>query len=152
VTTFVITVVMSSSPAKKPVPVYLRGLPAELVRDAKAAAARRGVTLAGYVADCLARARAVGPGQAADEPDRLHDELRWFERARRRLVEQYPGQFVAILDRKVIDHDVEFEALAQRVFAAYGTRDVLMPQLPGAAGAGSKRPLRLRSPRLVRRA
>ena len=47
---------MSSSVGKKPVPVYLRGLPPELVREAKAIAARRGVTLASFVAESLARA------------------------------------------------------------------------------------------------
>lgn len=55
-TTFVINVVTMATPQKKPVPVYLRGIPTELVREAKAAAAKQGVTLAGFVAQTLARA------------------------------------------------------------------------------------------------
>jgi len=150
---------MSSSSAKKPVPVYLRGLPPEVVREAKAAAARRGVTLAGYVAECLSQARNKSSAATTRSggSERLQDELRWFQRARQRLSEQYAGQFVAIVDRSVVDHDADFEALAERVFTTYGTRDVLMPQLPSgsgrpAAGSTSKTPLRLRSPRVLRRA
>jgi heme exporter protein D len=49
-TAFVIYVVMASEQTT----LYLRGLPRQLVREAKAAAARRGSTLAALVSDSLA--------------------------------------------------------------------------------------------------
>jgi Family of unknown function (DUF5678) len=142
-TTDVINVVMSSSVANKP--VYLRGIPSDVVREAKAAAARRGVTLAGYVADALGRAvkqRDAAPDSASD----LSREQRWYERQRERLVRDYDGEYVAIIGQSVIDHDADFEALAERVFASHGARNIFMP-LVGSA----RRVVRVRSPRVQRR-
>jgi hypothetical protein len=52
---------------------------------------------------------------------------------------------VAILNRKVVDHDREFAGLAQRVFAKYGVRSIAMPQV-----TAQERVVHLRSPRLAR--
>lgn len=132
-----------STATKKP--VYLRGIPEGVVREAKAAAARRGVTLAGFVAETLARA--VKQREAADEAsDALNDEMRWYERNRARLVRDYDGEYVAILDRRVLDHDANFEALAERVFAREGVRSIFMPRV-----SADEPKLRVRSPRLGRR-
>jgi len=158
---------MSSSGGKKPVPVYLRGIPAELVREAKAMAARRGITLAGFVAHALARAiqepepadeaapqrRTLtpvppAPESGADEGD-LSREVRWYERTREHLARQYAGEFVAIIDNRVVDHDPHFDALAERMFAQYGTRSIFMPEVQAHS---SDPKLRLRSPRIARRA
>lgn len=132
---------MPASPAK---PVYLRGLPSEIVREAKAAAARRGVTLAGYVADALARAVQQRDTDVEGSAD-LSRERRWFERQRERLCREYGGEYVAILDRAVVDHDADFEALAERVFAKHGARSIFMPLV-----AKANRPARIRSPRTRR--
>jgi hypothetical protein len=127
--------------------VYLRGLPAEIVREAKAAAARRGVTLAGFVAETLARALEQHEAQPrSDDGGDLRREQRWFERQRERLARNYAGEYVAIVGEAVLDHDQDFEALAERVFTSEGVHDVFVP-LVGA------RPLaaRVRSPRVQRR-
>lgn len=151
-TTYVINVVMAAGPKKKPVPVYLRGIPAELVREAKAQAARRGVTLAGFVADTLARAiyepATVLDGNSAHEAsgEELEAEVRWFEQNRDQLVRKYDGQFVAIVKQRVIDHDAAFEALAERIFKLRGARDTFMPEV-----RAQKQTMRLRSPRVTRR-
>jgi hypothetical protein len=145
---------MSVAPRKKPVPVYLRGIPAEIVREAKAQAARRGVTLAGFVADTLARAIyepakvvAAKTTTVAEPPDEdLEAEARWYEQNRDQLVRRYDGQFVAIVKQRVIDHDVAFEALAERIFELRGARDTFMPEV-----RAQKRTMRLRSPRITRR-
>jgi hypothetical protein len=134
---------MSSSAVKKP--VYLRGLPSDVVRDAKAAAAQRGVTLAGFVAETLARAVRQREPSAETTAD-LNSDMRWYERNRERLAREYPGEYIAIIDRKVVDHDASFEALAERVFAREGPRNIFMP-LVGAP----KRPARVPSPRQSRR-
>jgi hypothetical protein len=141
-TTCVINVVMSSSPAKRP--VYLRGIPSSVIREAKAAAARRGITLAGFVADSLARAL-QDPMQDSEQIDDLSREMRWYERNRERLVREYAGEYVAILDNAVIDHDPDFEDLAERVFAREVGRNVFMPQV-----VANPRSLRVASPRVSR--
>lgn len=142
-TTDVINVVMSSNAASKP--VYLRGIPSDVVREAKAAAARRGVTLAGYVAEALGRA--VKQRDAAGDPaSDLSREQRWYEKQRERMLREYGGEYVAIIGQSVIDHDQDFEALAERVFASHGARNIFMPLV------SSGRPVaRVRSPRVQRR-
>jgi hypothetical protein len=149
-TTYVISVVMSSSAAPKP--VYLRGLPNELVREAKALAARRGVTLAGFVADTLARAvreqgRRVRQGNVEQRADDLSDEMRWYERHTQRLAREFPGEYLAIVGNRVLDHDASFEDLAERVFASADVGNVFMPRV--AAGTNL---VRVRSPRQSRTA
>jgi hypothetical protein len=140
--TDVIYVVMSSSAAKKP--VYLRGLPSDVVRDAKAAAAKRGVTLAGFVAETLARALRQRDTSAESTAD-LNAEMRWYQRNRERLAREYAGQYIAIVEGKVVDHDASFEPLAERVFAREGARNIFMP-LVGAP----KKPVHVPSPRKPR--
>jgi hypothetical protein len=133
---------MSSSAIKKP--VYLRGIPSDVVREAKAVAARRGISLAGFVADTLARA-VLEQGSARERGDDLSAEMRWFERQRERLAREYGGEYVAIVDNRVLDHDEDFEALAERVFAKEGVRNIFMPRL-----TAGERTVRARSPRLSR--
>jgi hypothetical protein len=109
-------------------PVYLRGIPSDVIRDAKVAAARRGITLAGFVAGTLSRAmrEADDAGQEVDDLDR---EMRWYERNRERVTRAHGGEYVAIVGAKVIDHDRDFERLAKRVFARTGVRNVFMPHV-----------------------
>jgi hypothetical protein len=143
-TTSVISVIMPNT-AKKP--IYLRGIPSDVVREAKAVAARRGVTLAGFVADAIARALREPAGNAVTGDDELGKDMRWYERNRERLTDEFTGgQYVAIVDARVIDHDADFEALAERVFAREGQRDVFMPRL-----GTEQTPLRVRSPRSATR-
>jgi len=40
-----------------------------------------------------------------------------------------PGQYAAILGDKVIDHDPDYSALAERVFSKYGVRSLYMPKV-----------------------
>lgn len=140
---------MSSSIPKKP--VYLRGLPSDVVREAKAVAAQRGVTLAGFVAETLAHAvrRGEPSGQSnAESTADLSADMRWFEKQRERMEREYAGEYVAIIERKVVDHDASFESLAERVFEREGARNIFMP-LVSAAGR-EKRKLRVPSPRQTR--
>ena len=45
------------------------------------------------------------------------------------LLRQYEGKYVAILDQRVIDSDVDFSRLAERVFKCVGYRDIYMPKV-----------------------
>jgi antitoxin component of RelBE/YafQ-DinJ toxin-antitoxin module len=123
--------------------LYLRGMPESLVREAKAVAARRGITLTELVREAL---RGV-VGEAADPGDEraLEESVRWYRANRGRLLRHYRDQYVAIEGKKVIDHDRDFDALARRVFARLGNRPVFMPKV-----TGTERVARLPSPAIVR--
>lgn len=162
-TTYVSYVVMRPSSSSKP--VYLRGIPAHVVREAKAVAARRGITLAVFVTEAIVRAIRQSQEQAPrehaatldtdspdpldldldldDKADDLSSEMRWFEQHRERLNRELSGEYAAIIEHEVVDHDADFDALARRVFAKHGLRNVFMPYV-----GTQVRPLRVRSPRM----
>ncbi len=122
--------------------LYLRGLPEGLVREVKATAARRGMTLTALVAEAL---RGIaGTERPAEARDDLTASMRWYERNRRKLLRRYRGEYVAILSGKVLDHDRDFHALASRVFGRLGPRPVFMPKV-----TAEERVVRLPSPLLV---
>lgn len=108
--------------------LYARGVPSELVRAAKATAARRGMTLTALVIEALGDAvRAEGSAERRAEPD-LQADQDWFAANRRALEDRYAGQYVAVVDGEVVDHDPDFAPLARRVLARFGRRPVLMPR------------------------
>jgi len=59
--------------------------------------------------------------------------MEWYAENRARLLRRYPGQYVAIVGRAVIDHDRDFEALADRVFGRLGVRPLFMPRVTSDA-------------------
>lgn len=124
--------------------LYLRGMPRALVREAKVAAAQRGVTLTRLVADALSSALGAS-GRAVEEPS-LAVDIAWYEANRSRLLARYRGDYVAIADGEVMDHDSDFEALAERVFAKVGARAIFMPRVEAG-----ERVRQLRSPRVSRK-
>ena len=123
--------------------LYLRGMSTRIVREAKAAAARRGSTLAAFVSDALDRN--FHENADGDDSEALRDAMRWYEKNRPRLLSRHRGEYIAIVERRVIDHDRDFEALADRVFTRLGLRSVFMPRVE----AGEPR-ARVRSPRVRR--
>lgn len=108
--------------------LYLRGVPRKLVREAKAEAARRGMTLTAFAKEALARALGRASEEDEDAIRPIRPDLDWFEANRTRLHRRYPNEYLAIISRKVVDHDVSFEALARRVFAKYGLKSIAMPK------------------------
>jgi hypothetical protein len=121
--------------------LYLRGVARHVVREAKAAAARAGKPLGRWVSEQLAQV--TGAAVRGPSGDSLHAEMMWFEANRRQLEREYAGEYVAIVDQRVIDHDPEFASLAQRMFERFGVRSICMPKV----GRGE---VRLRSPRRAR--
>jgi hypothetical protein len=66
------------------------------------------------------------------EPERLRyieHQGELFEAAKPALIEQYLGEYVAFEDGQVLDHDVDRQALAARVYEKYGYRDFLMKKV-----------------------
>lgn len=109
--------------------LYLRGVPRQLVREAKAEAARRGMSLTAFAKEALAKALGTTAGEDEDEIQSIRPDLDWFEANRRRLAKRYRDEYIAIINRKVVDHDPDFGALAQRVFAKHGVRSIAMPKV-----------------------
>ncbi len=124
--------------------LFLRGVPREVVREAKAAAAREGATLGAFVAHALRRRLAAGAAPDADGAS-LEASERWYGRNAQRLLRRYPGKWLAIIDERLVDSDADWEALSDRVFDRFGVRSFFMPR----AEAG-ERVVKLRSPRVVR--
>jgi hypothetical protein len=118
---------MVSSPAKKR-SVFLRGIPAHVIRETKALAARRGQTLSGFVVEALERA-IQDTSTGAEQADDLTSEMEWYERNRNRLTNDFPGEYLAIVDRRVVDHHEDFQTLAERIFKQYGARNIFMPRV-----------------------
>ena len=121
--------------------LFLRGMPRAVVRGAKAEAARRGEPLGSVVSDALVR---MLGGDSADE-NVLAEDMAWYQSNRERLLRRFAGEYVAVVARRVVDHDRHFDRLAQRVFARHGVRPIFMPRV-----SREDRVHRLRSPRLDR--
>jgi len=124
--------------------LFLRGMPTGLVRQAKAAAAHRGETLTTIVSEALARSLGVERGPA-EQTDELRRDMAWYRENQATLLRRYRGEYVAIVDAAVVDHDRDFSELATRVFARYGNQSVYMPRVQDAEPT-----MRVRSPRRAR--
>ncbi len=129
-------------PARKV--LFLRAMPTDLVREIKALAARRGQTLTTVVAEALARSLGVEAGGA---PDELAADMAWYAAEHPKLASRYGGEYVAIVDRAVVDHSRDFDVLARRAFATYGHRSIFMPRVVAQVVPE----VRVRSPRRVAR-
>ena len=95
------------------------------MRLAKAEAARRGESLGRVVTGALEKAFA----HPSIDTDDLDADVAWFDAHAAALRRKYDGQFVAIVDTRVVDHDSDFDRLARRVFAKLGTRSIFMPRV-----------------------
>lgn len=127
--------------------LYLRGIPRTLVREAKSEAARRGMSLTAFAREALAKALRTRVART-EEPEGIEvirPDLDWFEKNRKRLLRRYRNEYVAIVNRKVVDHNPDFGALAGRVFKRYGVRSIAMPKV-----TAGDRVVHVPSPRLVR--
>lgn len=135
--------------------LYLRGVPQTLVREAKAAAARRGITLTALVTETLAGALQGGPPGGTSHlkrplPADFRESMAWFEAHRETLKRRYAGEYLAIVKNRVVDHDREFDPLARRVFARLGVRPIFMPRIPARRGEDDAEVINIPSPRLLR--
>lgn len=124
------------------VTLYLRNVPAKLVREAKVKAAREETTLTAVVIDALLRSLESPEPAGSSAEDELRESMEWYAANRARLLRRHRDEYIAIVDYEVIDHDEDFERLATRVFARMGTRPIFMPRVTAAT-----EPVRVRSPR-----
>ena len=124
--------------------LFLRNVPTQVVREAKAAAAREGKTLTAVVSEALARSLGVD-GAPVDPADDLGRDIAWYQQHRPQLLRRYRGQYVAIVDGAVVDHGGDFNTLAARVFSRFGNRHIYMPKVQEG-----ERVVRVASPRRVK--
>lgn len=83
--------------------------------------------------------------ETRDHADDLHRDMVWYRANRSTLMRRYRGEYVAIVDAAVVDHGTDFGALATRVFARFGNRNVYMPRVQAAEPTAQ-----IRSPRRSR--
>ena len=76
------------------------------------------------------------------EREKIKAEARTFRSMHTELAEKYLGQYVAIHNGKVIDHDEDFQALHSRIRQRFGRQPVLLRRVE----AGPERVLTFRSP------
>jgi len=53
----------------------------------------------------------------------------FFEANRQKLLANYEGKYIAILNEEVVDADDDFSTLAERVYSRYGYKDIYMPKV-----------------------
>lgn len=138
-TTYVVRVIYVAKNA-----VYLRGVEPGIIREAKAVAAREGITLAALVQRALVR-ETQSARPAPSRVSEIAEDMRWYEENAAALLERFEGEHLAIVDRKVVDHDLDLQALASRVEKTYGARSVYMPEC-----RRTPRVAEIRSPRIAR--
>jgi hypothetical protein len=124
--------------------LFLRKVPTGLIREAKAAAAHRGVTLTTIVTEALARSLSVHSATQGPTND-LQPDMAWYRNNRAKLLRRYKGEYLAIIDGAVVDHGRDFNDVATRVFARFGNRNIFMPLVQA-----DDEVVRVRSPRVVK--
>ncbi len=77
--------------------------------------------------------------------DPLAADMAWYRMHRSALTERYAGEYIAIVEGTVVDHDADFDALARRVFAERKVPALYMPKVTRALRVAT-----LRSPRRAR--
>ena len=78
--------------------------------------------------------------------EKIRAEQEAFQRMHAELVEQYPGEYVAVHQGQVVDHDPDLRTLHLRVYARYGKTPVLLKRVTEEP----ERDLVIRSPRIER--
>jgi len=110
----------------------------ELVGDIKEEAALRGISVEEYLRSAVKRARQLNARQKIEREQAWWLALPLNKRAR------YEGEFVAIHNKKIIDHDKDKTALYRRTREKYGKTPVLVMPAEGA------REIHIYSPRIIR--
>ncbi|MBI4487907.1 MAG: hypothetical protein HY694_02380 [Deltaproteobacteria bacterium] len=88
---------------------------------------------------------ADAPGEESQPTDyvKFQDAKRYFQEHKAQILEKYKGNFVAILDNTVVDHDSKFSELARRVYEKFGYQTIYMPFVESKPSV-----LRIPSPRM----
>jgi len=66
----------------------------------------------------------LSQAEIADDIRRERAEIEWFSESLEHLQQEFSSRYIAVLDRRVIDSDEDFETLLVRVRAHPGDQDV----------------------------
>ena len=118
------------------------------------------ITLDSKLAEQIRQAAGDGESSAADfvekavrsylaqfAREKIEAEAQFFERQKESLLKTYRGEYVAVHQGRVIDHDPDLRTLHLRVFSQFGHMPVLLRQVVEEP----ERELTFRSPRLESR-
>lgn len=85
------------------------------------------------------------PSESVQPADyaKFQEARRYFQENKAQILEKYKGDFIAIIENAVVDHDKEFPALAKRVYEKFGYQTTYMPFVES-----EPRVLRIPSPRV----
>jgi hypothetical protein len=124
--------------------LFLRDVPVDLVRRAKAEAALRGVSLARFVQTALeAMLKKKSSGSITIEvPEEIAKAQAWYTAHLDELA-RFQGEYLAIMPDGLIDHDVDLQCLTDRVWSKIGYRSIFTPRV------GEPAVQRLHSPKRV---
>lgn len=132
-------------------------MPDDLHLRTRRVAQRRNITLSAVVRSALenylSTTEAAESGERSVVEDNAEDAKIRHEKAafalqQQELQQRYPGEYVAIHEGRVIDHDFSLAALHQRVVQAVGAAPILLKRVDEPI----TREFVLRSPRLERTA
>jgi hypothetical protein len=125
--------------------LFLRDLPADLVRRAKGEAALRGVSLARFVRHAIEAAlkeKALGV-TTVDVPAEIAQAQQWYA-AHGEEFAQMAGEYLAITSEGLLDHDTDLQQLTERVWDKIGYRSIFTPRVGEPASALLHSPKRVR--------
>ncbi len=110
----------------------------ELAGKIQEEAKTRGVSIEEYLASAIRRERTLAARQKIEQEQAWWLALSLSERAR------YEGEYIAVHNKKLIDHDEDETALSRRIREKYGNTPVLIMPAEGP------RELHIYSPRVIR--
>jgi len=61
------------------------------------------------------------------EPKKFEANSKWFSRHYNKLSKKYPYEYVAVHNRKVVDHDEDIKRLLERVNKKFGETSRVIP-------------------------
>ncbi len=111
----------------------------ELALTIQSEAASRGMTIESFLRSVILRERTLADRRKIEQEQEWWLNLPLSQRA------QYEGKFVAIHNKRLIDHDQDENALSKRIRAKYDDLPVLIMPAEGP------REIRIFSPRLVQK-
>jgi len=110
----------------------------ELAVSIEKEAATRGITVEEYLRSAIKRERSLSARKKIEQ-----EQAWWFSLPLSKRV-KYEGEFVAIHDLKLVDHDKDESALYKRMREKYGKLPILVMPAKGT------KEIRIFSPRVVR--
>jgi hypothetical protein len=110
----------------------------ELALAIKEEATKRGLSVEEYLRFAVKRERTLAARQ------KMEQEQAWWLALPLRERAKYEGEFIAVHDQKVIDHDKDETTLHKRIRKAYGKTPVLVMPAEGP------KEIHLYTPRIVR--